>query len=54
MNNSTDVSTTQPADDQSPAGHFLITGKTGAGKTALAMTLMKDLLNQHADGEHHD
>lgn len=54
MNNPTDVSHTQPADDQSLSGHFLTTGETGAGKTVLAMTLMKDLLNQHADGEHHD
>lgn len=54
MNNPTDVSHTQPADDQPPAGHFLITGETGAGKTVLNMPLMKDLLNQHADGEHHD
>ncbi|MGP4132337.1 hypothetical protein OJE16_22410 [Pantoea tagorei] len=54
MNNPTDVSHTQPADDQPPAGHLLITGETGAGKTALAITLMKNLLNQYADGEHHD
>ncbi|UIL55070.1 MULTISPECIES: ATP-binding protein [Pantoea] len=54
MNNPTDVSNTQPADDQAPAGHLLITGEAGAGKTTLAMTLMKGLLNQHADGEHHD
>lgn len=54
MNNPTDVSHTQPADDQPLSGHFLTMGETGAGKTALAMTLMKDLLNQHADGEHHE
>jgi len=54
MNNPTVISHTQPADDQPPAGHFLITGETGAGKTVLAMTFMKELLNQHADGEHHD
>ena len=54
MNNSTDLSHTQPADEQSVAGHFLITGETSAGKTALNMPLMKDLLNQNADGEHHD
>lgn len=54
MNNLTDVSHTQPADDQSVAVHFLMTGETGAGKTVLATSLLKDLLNQHADGEHHD
>ncbi|MGC0851622.1 FtsK/SpoIIIE domain-containing protein [Pantoea agglomerans] len=54
MNNPTYVCNTHPADDQSSAGHFLMAGETGAGKTVLAMSLIKDLLNQHTDGERHD
>lgn len=54
MNNPIYVCNTHPADDQSSAGHFLMAGETGAGKTVLVMSLIKDLLNQHTDGERHD